>query len=195
MNHAIVKLTDAGVKSIRLDGVQAAIPLYHRLGFNDEYWSLRYTGVASGHDVAGITQMKEKDLPTVGDFDEYIFKASRHDVIRYTYEKKPELAFTKWEDEELTGYIMAKHGKTNIKIGPWLSKSPKVAEDLLKSVMNQVVGSYLWVGLPEGNKAGVEILERHGFKPLPSSLRMCHGDCSVVEDVEKVYGLGGPDKG
>ncbi len=34
---AIDHLTEIGASSIRLDGVPLAIPLYRRLGFNDEY--------------------------------------------------------------------------------------------------------------------------------------------------------------
>ncbi len=195
MEKAIDYLTGAGAKSIRLDGIQLAVPLYRRLGFKDEYWSLRYTGVATNNESKNTQPMTEADLKTIGDFDESIFKDSRHEVVRYTFETNPELAFTAWDGDELVGYIMAKHGKTNIKIGPWLSKDSRIAEDLLFSVMNQVEGSDMWVGLPEGNKKGVSILERHGFTPLQSSLRMCYGDCSKVEKVEYVYGLGGPDKG
>ena len=90
---------------------------------------------------------------------------------------------------------MAKYGKFNVKVGPWQSETRKIAEELLCSVMNQVVGHDLWVGLPEGNVDGVSILEKLGFSAIPSSLRMCYGDCSVVENVKRVYGLGGPDKG
>ena len=92
---------------------------------------------------------------------------------------------------------MAKHGKDNVKIGPWIIKSgyEEQAEELLFSVMNQCVGAKLWVGVPEGNGSSVKILEHEGFDALPSSLRMCYGNYSVVEDVKCVYGLGGPDKG
>jgi GNAT superfamily N-acetyltransferase len=197
MIKAIEYLTSEGVKAVRLDGVQPAVPLYHRLGFKDEYWSLRYTGVATKHEVSKTRSMTVEDLKTVGDFDESVFKGSRHDVINYTYEKNSELAFTAWDGDELIGYIMAKHGKSNVKIGPWLCKPgySSQAEELLRSMMNQVVGADLWVGLPEGNKDGVSIIEKHGFTAITSSLRMCYGDCSNVENVESVYGLGGPDKG
>jgi predicted N-acetyltransferase YhbS len=195
MVKAVDYLTSEGAKAVRLDGVPLAVPLYHRLGFKDEYPSLRYVGVATRNEVSGTRPMAVDELKAVGDFDKSVFKASRHDVINYTYEKNPELAFTTWHDDELVGYIMAKHGKTNVKVGPWLCKGPVVAEELLKSVMNQVVNSDLWVGLPEGNREGVAILKKHGFNAITSSLRMCYGDCSKVEDVGEVYGLGGPDKG
>lgn len=197
MQKAMDYLTETGAKSIRIDGVQLAIPLYHRLGFNDEYRSLRYTGVARPHAVTRTRPMELEDLATVETLDRVVFKGSRHGAISYVFRNNPELAFTSWDGGELIGYIMAKRGKTNVKIGPWICKPghSEVAEELLHSVMNQVQGEALWVGLPEGNVDGVRILESNGFKSLPSSLRMCYGDCSVVENVEAVYGLGGPDKG
>jgi len=197
MQKAIDYLTEAGAKSIRLDGVQLAVPLYHRLGFKDEYWSLRYTGVAEAHDVTMTRPMVLDDLAAVEVLDLAVFKGPREGAIRYVHGNNPGLAFTSWDGNDLTGYIMAKRGKSNIKIGPWICKPGhgEVAEELLRSLMNQVQGEALWVGLPEGNIDGVRILESNGFKPLASSLRMCYGDCSVVEKVEAVYGLGGPDKG
>lgn len=195
MEKAIKHLIDEGAKSVRLDGVPLAVPLYRRLGFKDEYQSLRYTGVATEHEAFMTRPMEVDDLKVVGDYDESIFKASRHRVIKFTYETNPEFAFTAWDGKNLIGYIMAKQGKTNLKIGPWLSESPEIAEELLKSLMNQVVGTDLWVGLPQPNLDGVSILEKYGFNATTSSLRMCYGDCSVVEIASKIYGLGGPDKG
>ena len=197
MQKAIGYLTMSGAKSIRLDGVQLAIPLYHRLGFKDEYWSLRYTGVAEAHDVTLTRPMEVDDLIAVGTLDKSVFKESRFGAILFVHQNNPELAFTSWDGDELVGYIMAKRGKTNIKIGPWICKSGyyDAAEELLHSVMNQVPGEEMWVGLPEGNVDGVIILGSNGFKPLPSSLRMCYGDCSVAENVQEVFGLGGSDKG
>ncbi len=60
---------------------------------------------------------------------------------------------------------MAKEGKDNIKIGPWIAKPDHSAEaeQLLYSVMNQRIGEKLWVGVPEANKTSVNILEKNGF--------------------------------
>ncbi len=197
MQKAIDHLMKVGVEAIRLDGVQPAIPLYHRLGFKAEYWSLRYTGTATEQVESDTRPMILDNLDDIIDFDTSVFKASRRDAIEYTLNHYPNFAFTAWIDEELIGYIMAKRGMTNIKVGPWVCKPgyPEVAEALLHSLMNMVVGEEMWVGIPEGNEAGVSILEAHGFNPLTSSLRMCYGECSKVENVEAVFGLGGPDKG
>ncbi|MCW4014312.1 MAG: GNAT family N-acetyltransferase [Candidatus Bathyarchaeota archaeon] len=195
MQHAIDHLVSKGTKAIRLDGVQAAVPLYRRLGFKDEYWSLRHTGTAT-HHTTDCTPMKPEDLDAVSKLDKQVFKDDRRHVIEYFYELYPELCYTAWENDKLVGYIMAKEGASNTKIGPWVAEpGHPCAEKLLYSVMNQRVGGEIWVGTPEGNKLSVAILEKLGFVPHPSSLRMCYGDSSIRENVEYTYGLGGPDKG
>ena len=197
MQYSIDYLVSTGTKAIRLDGVQLAIPLYHRLGFKDEYLSLRFLGKAKKHAETNCRPMTQDDLDAVNMLDQSVFKAPRIEILEYVYRKYPELCFTSWDGDELIGYIMAKDAKDQVKIGPWIAKQgySAEAENLLYSVMNKRVGEALWVGVPEGNKAGVSILERNGFTRLPSSLRMCYGDSSVVEDVKSIYGLGGPDKG
>ena len=197
MEYCMDYLVSTGTKAIRLDGVQPAISLYHRLGFKDEYWSLRYPGVAEKHTETSCQPMQKEDLELVSELDLSVFKAPRRKILEYVYELFPDLCFTAWHNDELAGYIMAKDANGQVKIGPWIVKKgcEDVAESLLFSVMNQRVGESLWVGVPEENQISVQILEKNGFQPLPSSLRMCYGDSSVVENVESVYGLGGPDKG
>jgi predicted N-acetyltransferase YhbS len=195
MQHAIDYLVSTGTKAIRLDGVQLAIPLYRRLGFKDEYWSLRYTGTAKKHQTS-CRLMKPEDMDKVAELDKLVFKDDRRHVLEYFYELYPELCFTAWEKDRLIGYIMAKDAKENVKIGPWIAEpGHKCAEELLYAVMNQRIDQEIWVGVPEGNKNSVKILEKNDFKPLPSSLRMCYGNSSIREKVEYTYGLGGPDKG
>jgi hypothetical protein len=197
MKRGMEHLLGRGVRPIRLDGVQKAIPLYRRLGFRDEYWSLRYTGKASRSPVALTEPMRRRDLDAVMRLDTAYFKGRRGHLLRFVYDRFPDLCFVSWKDGELMGFIMAKDGSDSVKVGPWICRPGHEgeAEALLRSVMNMRVGEDVWVGCPEGNRSSVEVLERNGFTPLPSSLRMCYGDCGVREDVDGVYGLGGPDKG
>ena len=197
MRRAMDHLLGRGVRSIRLDAVMKAIPLYRRLGFREEYWSLRYTGRASRIPVAVAEPMQGSDLDAVAELDQAYFKGRRGHILRWVYNTFPDLCFASWEEGTLIGYIMAKDGSDSIKVGPWicLPGHEYEAEALLRSLMNMRVGMPVWVGCPEGNGSSVSVLERNGFKALPSSLRMCYGDSAVKENVEGVYGLGGPDKG
>lgn len=195
MRQAINYLKSTGTQSIRLDGVPQAIPLYRRLGFKDEYWSTRHTGVAQRRSETRCKPMKLDDLDEVAGLDLAAFKAPRRGLLEYVHQKYPELCYVIRDKAELQGYIMAKRTLGQVKIGPWIALNHEVAEQLLQAVMNKVEGSNIWVGTPEKNKNALKILEENNFQAHTSSLRMCHGDCSVVERVEKIYGLGGPDKG
>lgn len=197
MRRGMEHLLGRGVRSIRLDAVQKAIPLYRRLGFRDEYWSLRYTGRASRSPVADAEPMRRSDLDAVAELDYAYFRGRRGQLLRRVYDMFPGLCFASWKGDELTGYVMAKDGSDSVKVGPWICRPgcEEAAEALLRSVMNTRVGEDIWVGCPESNRSSVAVLERNGFTSLPSSLRMCYGDCGVREDVKGVYGLGGPDKG
>ena len=196
MVHAMNHLKSRGVKSIRLDSVPLAIPLYKRLGFRDEYWSMRYMGEALPHPVTGVEHMRRGDLDDVADLDLGCFNAPRRGHLAYVYGLSPELCFTAREGGRLVGYIMAREGSDRVKVGPWICEpGHRAAEMLLYAVMNRRPGQKVWVGFPEGNGHSREILTGNRFAEIPSSLRMCHGDRGYKEKVEAVYGLGGPDKG
>ncbi|MBC8223919.1 GNAT family N-acetyltransferase [Candidatus Bathyarchaeota archaeon] len=197
MKEAMEHLLESGAKSIRLDAVPKAIPLYQRLGFREESLSLRFTGLASEKGSTGCERMIESDLPAVLSLDLSFFGAPRGRVLRRVYADFPTLCFVAREGPRLAGYIMAKEGEGRTRIGPWICEADEqgIAENLLHRLMDEVAGSTLWIGVPEGNQSSVEILERNGFISGPSSHRMCHGECGETGLVEGIFGVGGPDKG
>ena len=197
MRVAMAHLVDTGVESIRLDAVPKGIPLYERLGFREEHLSLRFTGHATEKGSKGCERMMESDLPDVLSLDLRFFGASRGRVLRRVREDFPGLCFVARDGSRLAGFIMAKEGEGRIRIGPWMCEpgEPEVAERLLHRLMDEVAEGMLWAGVPEGNRASVEILGRNGFSSGPSSHRMCYGKCGETGIVKGIFGVGGPDKG
>ncbi len=197
MNEAMEHLLESGVKSIRLDSVPKATPLYERLGFKGESLSLRITGLASQKGSTGCERMDEIDLPEVSELDLRLFGAPRGRVLRRVHADFPGLCFVAREGSRLVGYIMAREGEGRTRIGPWIGEPGErgIAENLLHRLMDEVAGSALWAGVPEGNQGSVEILEKNGFISGPSSHRMCLGECGETGIVEGIFGIGGPDKG
>jgi GNAT superfamily N-acetyltransferase len=197
MRKAIERLTSNGAKTIRLDSVQKAIPLYERLGFKGEYWSLRYTGVATKAEYEDILPMTKKDLDQVMKLDQRYFGLKRVQKLERVFNDFPEFCFTASKDGEIKGFIMGKSGSSNLRVGPWIcdSKHVELAEPLLNALTSKVVGSRLWVGIPELNKTSIQIVEGKGLKQMQASLRMCYGTCKKVEDVSGIFGVGAPDKG
>ena len=95
------------------------------------------------------------------------------------------------------GYIMAKRGLNEIKVGPWIcdSKYTEAAEELLKAILNEGKGMKIWVGVPSGNKKSVNILKDYGFVDQPKSIRMYYGKRDYVGLINGVFGIGAPEKG
>lgn len=197
MTEAMEHLLDSGVKSIRLDSVPKAIPLYQRLGFTGESPSLRFTGLASAKGSTGCERMMESDLPEVSELDLRLFGAPRGRVLRRVHADFSTFCFVAREGPRLVGYIMAKEGEGRTRIGPWICEPDErgIAEKLLHRLMDEVAGSTLWVGVPGGNQGSAEILDSNGFISGPSSHRMCYGECVEAGVVEGIFGVGGPDKG
>ena len=197
MRHAMAHLADSGASSIRLDAVQKAIPLYERLGFKARHWSLRFSGLGRALDAPDVIKMTGRHLGDVVELDKAYFGLSRERVLRRVLEDFPGYCFAAVEDGVLKGFIMAKAGESNIRIGPWICEPARsdLAEALLRRLMTVSTGEKLWIGIPEGNQKSVEIVRSHGFEDLQSSLRMCYGECPTLGDVRGRFSIGGPDKG
>lgn len=195
--HAIRYLKTKGVETIRLDAVPKAIPLYKRLGFKEEYDSLRFTGTGQKMTCQRVSKMENKDLESVVRFDIRFFGANRERVLRRVYKDFQDLCFVSFTDGKLTVYMMAKRGLNEIKVGPWICdpKHIEIAEELLKAILNEAKGMKMWVGIPGGNKKGVNILKKYGFVDEPKSVRMYRGKRDYVGLVDGVFGIGAPEKG
>jgi GNAT superfamily N-acetyltransferase len=197
MIRAIEHLTDSGAASIRLDAVEKAIPLYERLGFKAEHLSLRFNGLGMAFDAPDVEEMNSINLESALDIDARYFGADRERMLRRVFEDFPDYCFVASEEGVVRGYIMAKRGESNVRIGPWVCEPSRaeLARSLLRRLMDVTAGEKLWIGVPEGNRASVEILTAHGFSSLPSSLRMCYGERSIMGDPRGRFSIGAADKG
>jgi len=196
MKAAMGHLLDTGARSVRLDSVPRAVPLYRRLGFKEEYPSLRFTGAGRCLPWEGVERMTPADFSEVMELDRRFFGAQRGRILERVLRDFPVLCFVARE-ESIVGYIMAKAGEGVYRIGPWICEPgrPEVAESLLHRLMSEVDGQRLWAGVPGVNEASAEMLKGKGFDGLLSSLRMCYGECSPMGDPRGVFGVGAPDKG
>ena len=197
MSAAIERLTRDGAGTIHLDAVQKAIPLYERLGFKAEYWSLRYNGIATKAPHHSIEPMVKEDLEKVTTLDRRFFGLDRAQKLRRVQHDFPELCFKASKGGILHGFIMAKPGASNVRVGPWICdpKHAEYAEPLLNALSSKVDGRKLWLGIPEINKASVKVVSGKGFTQMPSSLRMSYGAHKKVEDTSGIFGIGASDKG
>jgi GNAT superfamily N-acetyltransferase len=211
MQKVISYLRGEEVETIRLEAVEKAVPLYRRLGFKEEFPSLRFVGRLKhglsnesnlkGGNKTKILEIEAGDLEQLAGFDFEYFGADRLRILRSLYDDRFEGGcFMAKRGERILGYAMSRRIQDGFWVGPWVCASPEVAERLLRACVDSIaLGGKkefdLRVGMPAPNRAGVSLMGKLGFNVIGSSLRMVWGKRKHEGAVSGVYGIGGAEKG
>jgi ribosomal protein S18 acetylase RimI-like enzyme len=201
MKKAINHLLATGVETIRLEAVPAIAPMYRKLGFVDEYDSLRFLGINRKIDSAAssnVTLLKNGMIKEVASFDAEYFGANRIKVLTSLHRDNSKLCFASYAGSKIEGYIMCRKAEKGYRIGPWTCKTekPQTAKELLVEFMKKAEeNEKLYIGVPAVNKKAVEILRSFGFEQYSKSIRMRFGRKLEPECVSGVFAIGGPEKG
>jgi ribosomal protein S18 acetylase RimI-like enzyme len=191
LQRAMSYLNSHGVTTQELDGVFAAVSLYRRYGFQDKYLSLRFRGVAAATDFR-TTEAPAPDGDKILRLDRELTGLNRARVIGRLLDDCT--AMTSGIEGKLTGYaVVRRQAGGLLSCGPIIATSPLAAEELLHWLCRRYAGRTFGVGVPEGNRVMVRLLQRLAFKYLEPSLRMYHGRYVGYEDC--VYGIISPEKG
>lgn len=199
--RAMNYLLSCKVEAMKLEAVSAIADLYRKLGFVDEYDSLRFIGVSrkitplSSHCV---NSLKKEEITKLAKFDGEYFGANRIKILTRLCYAHPKLCFVSYEEAKIVGYIICRETQTGYRIGPWVCnpKNPQTAQELLTKCMTTMRrDEKLFVGVPAVNMAAVEILQDFDFKQYSKSIRMYFGEKLETERVDGVFAIGGPEKG
>jgi ribosomal protein S18 acetylase RimI-like enzyme len=197
MNH----LLSGGVETVKLEAVSAIATIYRKLGFVDEYDSLRFLGVGRKIDSAAnlnVKLLKKETVKKIAEFDAEYFGANRIKVLSSLCNDNPKLCFVSYAGSKLVGYIMCRRAEKGYRIGPWVCspENPTVVKELLmKCVEAMGENVKLYVGVLAVNKKAVEILLDFGFEQYSRSIRMYFGKKLETECASGIFGIGGPEKG
>jgi len=203
---AIEQLQKVGVETIRLEAAEKAVPLYKRLGFIEEFDSLRFTKPLKQKESPRlhgqkmiVDRMKERDLVTIAEFDSKYFGVNRLRVLQSLYKDNPQNCFVARERQQIIGYIMSRKIPDAYRIGPWVcaKEKPEAASDLLITCLNAIgeKETEVRIGMPAPNTHGMELMEKLGFQLVGKSIRMVWGKHKHKGDVLGIYGIAGPEKG
>jgi GNAT superfamily N-acetyltransferase len=197
MNH----LLNSGVETVRLEAVPEIATIYRKLGFVDEYDSLRLLGVCRKIDSpanSNVKLLKKETVKEIAKFDAEFFGASRIKVLNNLCNNNLKLCFVSYARSKPIGYIMCRKAEKGYRIGPWVCspENPTVAKELLMKCMEAMGENVkLYVGVPSINKKAVEILLDFGFEQYSKSIRMHFGKKPETERISGVFAIGGPEKG
>jgi len=204
MITAINYLKRIGVETIRLEAVPEAVRLYQRLGFVEEFDSLRFCKELKREGVYAESLRKEvfiaqkKDLENLADFDSKYFGANRLKVLERLHRDYPKNFLAAREGRRITGYIVGRKTLKGYWVGPWVCNPtrPDVAKRLFLSCVEALDRKgELRVGTPAVNSSGTRLLADLGFRQTSKSVRMIWGKHEYSGNPEGVFGIGGPEKG
>jgi len=201
MEAAVNYLEENGAKTIKLEAVEKAAPLYRRLGFVDESDSLRYCGmpVHEAHlNIEGfVSPIRKDDIREIAEFDAQHFGANRLSVLKSLHSDFSQYCFAAKENQRMEGYIMARKTLDRLWIGPWVCNDSRVAQRLSNTLFKSVrkEDERLRLGFPALNMNARKLVEELGFQLVGKSIHMIRGDRKNQGDVTRIYGIGGPEKG
>jgi ribosomal protein S18 acetylase RimI-like enzyme len=189
MERGIQCLEGEGVRTIRLEADPAGIPIYRKLGFEDEYESprLRLQNVPRTAPGAAV-EASSQDLAVIAELDARIFGDDRSRLLRELF-VRARAVYTHAGQGTLTGYLMVQRSRAGARLGPWVATEPRVAEDLLKKALSELESETVIIALPRVNGAGIELLDRYGFVETPASYRMVRGPRVADGSPEQVYAV------
>ena len=199
--RAIDYLQSRGVETIKLEAMLTIANLYRKLGFVDEYDSLRFVGV-SGKITSLLSpyanSLKKEEITEFAKFDAECFGANRIKVLSGLYQDNPQLCFVSYTGSKIAGYIMCRKTESGYRIGPWVCnlENPQVARELLmKCIKTTGRNEKLYVGVPSVNNIAVKILHDFNFRQYSKGIRMYFGKKLETERADGIFAIGGPEKG
>jgi ribosomal protein S18 acetylase RimI-like enzyme len=202
MEAAISYLEDRGARTIKLEAVAEAAPLYRRLGFADAFDSLRFHGipqrnVKKSRKTKTVSVMYEADIAEIAEFDAQYFGSNRLSVLKSLRSDFPQYCFYAKENQRTNGYIMARKTLNGLWLGPWVSIDSRVAELLFSKLLEAIEkdAKEMRLGFPAVNTNATKLVEKYGFHLVGKSIHMIRGDRKNQGDLACIYGIGGPEKG
>ncbi len=189
MSRSMAHLSDRGVRTIRLEADPPGVRLYRRLGFIDEFESLRFQRPGGRIATQGVTgRIAPSDLPAVAAFDAQHFGDDRARLLTLLYQRS-RATYGLQESGRMRGYAFAGPSRVGIRIGPWLAVDYRAAETLLQSILGDWPDTALILGVPGPNHDATILLESYGFERLPSSYRMLHGRRAAAGHHESIFAI------
>jgi len=204
MITAINYLKRIGIETIRLEAVPEAVRLYQRLGFVEEFDSLRFYKEQKRERVHAQSLRKEaftvqeKDLEKLARFDSEYFGTNRLKVLERLYRDYPQNCLAAREGRRIIGYIVGRKTLKGYWVGPWVCNPTRL--DVAKRLFLSCVEALdrkgeLRLGMPAVNTSGIRLMRDLGFRQVSKSVRMVWGKHEYSGKPEGVFGIGGPEKG
>jgi len=190
MQRAIDYLKDKGIKTIELDGVLAAVPLYRQLGFKDKHLSLRLARPPQNGN--GDRDRSRKSTAAILALDRKLTGVSRRSLLKAALVDESNTLIA--QGRPVSAYaLIRKRAGGFLMIAPLVAFGWRQVPGLVDTVVRWHGDQPLWIGVPEPQYRMSQLLVSRGFEYKEPSLRMYSGKRLDYE--KHVYGIFGPAVG
>lgn len=189
MRHAVDHLCAGGVTTIRLEADPPGIRIYRRLGFVDEFDSLRYERrPAPAATASDLQHLTEAARPGVCAFDRDHFGDDRGRLLAILMEHA---AARYWLPGPggIRGYALVFRSQNAARVGPCVAVDADAAERLWRAILGEWGTMTIKLGLPQPNEAARALFQELGFRATPGCLRMVLGARVAAGKPERIYGI------
>lgn len=180
--------------SMILEAEDLAVSLYAWYGFMEADRTLLLLRDEAGRKVSPSTKaeiIQPGDLPDLVVFDMPYFGAERAKIFTSLLQEHPGRALlTRDEQGQISGYLFASFRT----LGPWIARTPEVAETLLLHALTLPFEHGPDVTIPAANNAGIQLLKRYQFRQL-SVMRYMWRGASVQTQRVLIYAETSPALG
>ena len=191
MDRAMAYLSGRGVRTLRLEADAPGVKLYRRLGFVDEFESLRFARQpAPSPRVGEVERITPNDLPALSDFDAEHFGDQRGRLLSLLLRHSRQTYCIRTSDS-VNAYAMVLPSRFGVRIGPFVAVSAEVADALLRAIVAEWSATTIGIGVSAANGQAISLLEASAFQRTPSSFRMVLGHPIGRGHPEHVYAIAG----
>ena len=195
LNQAIAWLKQQNIRTVELDGVFRAVPVYRSLGFKDKYPSLRLKRPAGPwkEAVADREAGRAGDITAILQFDREHLNIDRAAFLEQLLSLHRDTTYVIGR-RSISAYGSCRPRATNvIHVGPLVAASADDASRLLSRICALHGAHDMTIGIPSTNASALRIALEHGFRVFPPSLRMYLG--ARVDYERSVYAIVSADVG
>ena len=177
----------AGGATVGLDGVVSRQADYARSGFRLVRRHVRYEGRGGGAMPAGVTDVADAGRSALLEYDRSVFRARREAFLAHWLAPVGGRALAV-VDARVRGYGAIRPCRVGWKVGPLFANDAGVAGRIFAGLAAVAGEAPVYLDVPEGNAAAVELAEAAGMTPVFETARMYRGP-APHEPVERTFGV------